>query len=203
MKNYLARTLRVEDGEWRKVAQFSLLGLLLQAGLGIGFSAGDALFLTKVGADRLPIVFVLTPVVMLVYTPAFSWLTAKSSLGSVTTIMLCLLALGGAAFFAVTTSLITGSVHSTIYYALKLYLAALYISLYTLFWLFVDGYFNVQDGKRLFPLFAAAGAVGTALGAAIVSFGADSIPIPFFFLLWSGISLATLPVAINISRVWS
>jgi len=203
VKNYLARTLRVEDGEWRKVAQFSLLGLLLQAGLGIGFSAGDALFLTKVGADRLPIVFVLTPVVMLVYTPAFSWLTAKSSLGSVTTIMLCLLALGGAAFFAVTTSLITGSVHSTVYYALKLYLAALYISLYTLFWLFVDGYFNVQDGKRLFPLFAAAGAVGTALGAAVVSFSADSIPIPFFFLLWSGISLATLPVAINIRRVWS
>ena len=203
MKRFVAETLRVEAGEWRKVAMFSLLGLLLQAGLGIGFSAGDALFLAKVGADKLPIIFILTPLVMLIYTPAFAWLTAKTSLGTVTRSMVCFLAAGGVIFFLLTRAPLPPPFDSGVFYGLKLYLAALYISLYTLFWLFVDSYFNVQDGKRLFPLFAAAGAVGTALGAALVGFGAGTIPTSAFFLVWSGLALVTLPLTVAIKRNWS
>ena len=42
--------LRVERSEWPKLFQFGLFGFLLQMGMGVGFSAGDAAFLSNVGA---------------------------------------------------------------------------------------------------------------------------------------------------------
>ena len=42
-----------------------------------------------------------------------------------------------------------------------------YIALYSLFWNFSDAYFDIQDAKRLFPLFSAFCALGTTIGAQI------------------------------------
>ena len=77
MPEILTRFLRVQPGEGRKVLQFALLGALLQAGLATGMSAADSLFLIKIGADKLPVVYLLTPAMMLGYIPAFAWLLGR------------------------------------------------------------------------------------------------------------------------------
>src|SRR3546814_15119521 len=67
-----------------------------------------------------------------------------------------------------------------VYFVLKLYLVMWYIALYTLFWNYTDAYFDIQDAKRLFPLFAAFCALGTATGAALVGLFAGAVPVAFF-----------------------
>jgi hypothetical protein len=197
-----SRLFKVEAGEWPKLLQFGLFGLLLQTGMGVGFAAGDAAFLTHVGADRLPVIFLLTPVVMLVYTGVFSYLLVRFSIDRVVEVTLGALIAGGALLWALIQLGLPEPWDTGLYYALKLYLAVWYIGLYSLFWNFTDSYFDIQDAKRLFPLFAAFCALGTTLGALIVSLLAGALPMHGFMLVWSGLALATAPVAFLLRRRW-
>ncbi|WP_337186396.1 hypothetical protein [Phenylobacterium sp.] len=202
MRGLASRLFRVEAGEWSKLLQFGLFGLLLQTGMGVGFAAGDAAFLTKVGADKLPVIFLLTPVVMLVYTAVFSYLLVRFSIDRVVEVTLGLLIFGGALLWGLMELGLPAPWNTGLYYALKLYLAVWYIGLYSLFWNFTDSYFDIQDAKRLFPLFAAFCALGTTLGALIVSVLANVLPMHGFMLVWSGLALATAPVALMLRRRW-
>src|SRR3546814_13582837 len=76
------------------------------------------------------------------------------------------------------------------------------IALYTLFWNYTDAYFDIQDAKRLFPLFAAFCALGTATGAALVGLFAGAVPVAFFLLLWAVIAAVTFPLAWALRRRW-
>lgn len=200
MAHLLNRLFRVEPGEWPKLLSFGLFGLLLQTGLGIGFAAGDAAFLTHVGADKLPIIFILTPAVMILYTGYFSYLLVRFSIDRVVDATLGLLIAGGGVLFALIEIGLPKPFDTGLYYVLKLYLAMWYIGLYTLFWNFTDTYFDIQDAKRLFPLFAAFCALGTTLGALVVSLLADALPMHGFLLIWAGVALATAPVARRLQR---
>lgn len=199
MVDRLNRLFRVERGEWPKLLQFGLFGFLLQLGLGVGFSAGDAAFFSNVGVDALPIIFMLTPAVMLVYTGVFSVLMVRFSLNHMVMATLVMLVAGGLLLWAL---LERAGDNEPLYYALKLYLAMWYIAVYSLFWNYTDAYFDIQDAKRLFPLFAAFCALGTAAGALIVNQFAAAIPLPGFLLLWAAIALATMPLAWHIGRRW-
>lgn len=95
MQGLFNRVFRVERGEWPKLLQFGLFGLLLQTGMGVGFAAGDAAFLTHVGPDKLPVIFLLTPLVMLVYTAIFSVLLVRFSIDHVVDVTLAALVGGG------------------------------------------------------------------------------------------------------------
>lgn len=202
MEKLLHRLFRVERGEWTKLFQFGLFGFLLQTGMGIGFSAGDAAFLSNVGADKLPIIFLLTPAVMLVYTGIFSFLMVKFSIDHMVDMTLGMLITGGAIGWALLNAGFEPEVQKLLYYALKLYLAMWYIGLYTLFWNYTDTYFDIQDAKRLFPLFAAFCALGTATGAFVVSLFAEAIPMHYFLLMWSGVAFVTAPLARQLRRRW-
>lgn len=199
MIDRLNRLFHVERGEWPKLFQFGLFGFLLQMGLGVGFSAGDAAFFSHVGVDALPVIFMLTPVVMLIYTGLFSVLMVRFSLDHMVMATLAMLVAGGVLLW-----LLLGRAGDSepLYYALKLYLAMWYIAIYSLFWNYTDAYFDIQDAKRLFPLFAAFCALGTAAGALVVNQLAATIPLPGFLLLWAGIALATMPLARYIGRRW-
>ncbi|MDZ4373782.1 MAG: hypothetical protein U1C74_20500, partial [Phenylobacterium sp.] len=202
MQGFASRLFKVEPGEWPKLLQFGLFGLMLQTGMGVGFAAGDAAFLTHVGAGQLPVIFLLTPVVMLVYTALFSYLLVRFSIDRVVEVTLGLLIFGGALLWALIEAGLPEPWDTGLYYALKLYLAVWYIGLYSLFWNFTDSYFDIQDAKRLFPLFAAFCALGTTLGALIVSGLAGVLPMHGFMLVWSGLALATAPVAFLLRRRW-
>lgn len=202
MQDLLNRLFRVERGEWPKLLQFGLFGLLLQTGMGIGFAAGDAAFLTHVGPDKLPVIFLLTPAVMLVYTAIFSFLLVRFSIDHVVDVTLCALIAGGAILWGLIQLAPPEPFDTALYYVLKLYLAMWYIALYSLFWNFSDAYFDIQDAKRLFPLFSAFCALGTTIGALVVSLFAEIIPMHGFLLVWSGVALATAPVALLLRRRW-
>ena len=138
MQGLLNRLFRVERGEWPKLLQFGLFGLLLQTGMGIGFAAGDAAFLTHVGPDKLPVIFLLTPAVMLVYTAIFSFLLVRFSIDTVVDVTLAALIAGGAILWGLIQLGLPEPYETGLYYVLKLYLAMWYIALYSLFWNITD-----------------------------------------------------------------
>jgi len=200
---FVNRLLRVAPGEWPKLAQFGLLGFLLQMGLGIGFSAGDAAFLAHAGADRLALIFMMTPAIMLLYTATFSYLMVRFSADRVIDATLALLVVGGLSSYVVLGLDLPPQWELPVYIGLKLYLAMWYIALYTQFWNYTDSYFAIQDGKRIFPLLAAATALGMTFGSLIVSQFAGTVSLRGFFLLWSGIAAITFPVALMLRRRWT
>ncbi|TAJ73445.1 MAG: MFS transporter [Phenylobacterium sp.] len=202
MQGLLNRVFRVERGEWPKLLQFGLFGLLLQTGMGIGFAAGDAAFLTHVGPDKLPVIFLLTPAVMLIYTAIFSFLLVRFSIDHVVDVTLAALIGGGAILWGLIQVGLPEPYETGLYYVLKLYLAMWYIALYSLFWNFTDAYFDIQDAKRLFPLFSAFCALGSAIGALIVSLLASVLPMHAFLLVWAAVAFATAPVALLLRRRW-
>lgn len=202
MQKFFDHIFRLEPGEWPKLLQFGLFGFLLQMGMGVGFSAGDAAFLSNVGADGLPVIFLLTPLVMLLYTAVFSYFLVRSSIGHMVDVTLGALIAGGATLWALLDAGLDPEWQTILYYTLKLYLAVWYIALYTLFWNFTDTYFDIQDAKRLFPLFAAFCALGTASGALLVSLFAAIIPMHYFLLLWAGIAFMSAPLARLLRRRW-
>lgn len=203
MGGFVNRLLRVVPGEWPKLAQFGLLGFLLQMGLGIGFSAGDAAFLAHAGADRLALIFMMTPAIMLLYTAAFSYLMVRFSIDRVIDATIALLVLGGLISYVVLGLDLPPRWELPVYIGLKLYLAMWYIALYTQFWNYTDGYFAIQDGKRLFPLLAAATALGMTCGSLIVSQLAGTVSLRGFFLIWAVIAAVTFPVALRLRRRWT
>ena len=202
MQKFLNILFRLEADEWPKLLQFGLFGFLLQMGMGVGFSAGDAAFLSNVGADGLPVIFLLTPLVMLLYTATFSYFLVRSSIGHMVEVTLGALIAGGATLWALLDANLDPEWQTILYYTLKLYLAVWYIALYTLFWNFTDTYFDIQDAKRLFPLFAAFCALGTASGALLVSLFAATVPMHYFLLLWAVIAFTSAPLARLLRRRW-
>jgi hypothetical protein len=63
--DFIRKLFRVHKGEGLKVLHFAILGALLQAGVAIGISTADTLFLTNIGSSKLPEIYMIMPWVML------------------------------------------------------------------------------------------------------------------------------------------
>ncbi|HYC02386.1 MAG TPA: HEAT repeat domain-containing protein [Azospirillaceae bacterium] len=202
MSKPILQFLKLDRSELGKVLRFTLLALLMQAGLGVGTSVGDALFVSQAGPQNVAYIYLLTPAVMLFYTPLISYLTGRSGIDRVADVTFAVLVLGGLGFWLALTNieLLPKPLDLWIYYAIKVYSGVWYIGLYTLFWNLADEYFDIQDAKRLFAIFSAGSALGAGLGGLLVSQLADQLAISQFYLVWAGIALLTVPLGINIRR---
>jgi hypothetical protein len=184
-----------------KVLQFALLGLLLQAGLVMGMNSADSLFLARIGAPGLPVVYLLAPVVMALYLPVFSTLLERLGIDRLFDGTLVLLAGGGVlCWWGLARAGSAPPVWAC--YAVKLYAAVWYAGVYTLFWLFADGYFDLVDAKRQYALVAAGSATGAMLGGAAVSQLAPVLGVPAMFLGWAACALASWPILRRLRSRW-
>ena len=107
----LHRFFKLEAGEARKVLHFALLGGLMQAGVAIGMTTGDALFLVNVGVEKLPYVYLATPVLMLAYVPVFTYLISRYSVARAFTLTGSVLVVGGVLLFLLVSWLRDGHWH--------------------------------------------------------------------------------------------
>jgi hypothetical protein len=200
MQRLLRRFLHLEEGEGAKIAQLALIGLVLQAGLTMGMNGADSLFLVKVGADKLPRIYLAMPVIMLCYIPVYSALMTRWGLDRVFDATLGLLVAGGVALWLALTH--TGALSLGFFYAAKLYAAVWYVGLYTLYWNFIDGYFDLFDAKRLFALLAAGSALGAIVGGTLVGPITAHFGVPALFLGWAACAAAAWPLALRTRRRW-
>ena len=201
VENELRRVLKIQKGEGGKVLLFALLGTLLQAGIALGISIADTLFLTNVGSEKLPIIYIAMPFIMLVSTPLFSFLTSRFGIDKLFRSVLILLATCGILFLFITS--LYASKHSSILwisYVVKFYVALWYIYLYTLYWNFIDGYFDILDAKRLFSFFSGGMAIGAMLGGVLVMLFISFLKVEQLFGVWSVLALVALPLVLLLQR---
>lgn len=190
MDPLLTRLFQVQPGERRRVFAFMLLGGLLQCGLAIGISAADSLFLVRVGAEKLPVIYVATPLLMMLYIPAYTHLLGRHGVGRVFDFTLGFLVVGCVLLHLLLSQAPTASA----YYAAKFWSALWYVGLYTMFWNFVDGYFDLSTAKRLFGLLSAGPAAGAIVGGAIVQQFAGTLGVAALFLVWAALAAVTWPL---------
>ncbi len=184
---------------------FAALAIMLQAGLSLGISAADSLFLVRVGADKLPIIYLLTPVMMLVYIALYTWMLGRVGVGRTMYITLTFLVGGGVLLFLgleenTALSAALGVPETTLVYVVKLYTVLWFIALYTLLWNFIDSYFDILDAKRLFAFFSGGIALGTMIGGGLTAGLVQVMRVQDLFLVWSGLALLTFPVVWVIQR---
>lgn len=198
MLSQLQRLFRIVPGEGPKLLAFAGLAALLQSGVAIGIAAADSLFLTHLGVEKLPLIYICMPVVMLAYAPLFAVLQERWGTRKVFTGTLLILSAGGL-FFGLGSGFV-GETTPWFLYAMKLYVGLWFIALYTLFWNFADDYFSILDSKRLYGLIAAGAAAGAMLGSTFVAaFSAFYSPTKLF-LVWSGLALLCIPAFLWVCR---
>lgn len=200
MTEALSSVLKIRPGEEIRVLQFVALFLLIQAGAAIGITTSDSLYLLTVGAANLPKVYILVPVVMLLYIPLSTFLTGKLGLVRVFSLTLFTL-VGGGVIFWLLIGVSEGSEWKVpILYAAKIYAAWAYISVYSLSWNFTYEYFNILEGKRLFAFFTGGSALGAILGGILINLLTGLIPVSGLYLVWAALALAAVPVFTWICR---
>jgi hypothetical protein len=199
MRTALYALLKVERGEGAKVLQFALLAAVLQAGLAVGTGAADSLFLLGVGPGGLPIVYLLTPAILLVYIPCYSYLTRRLGMRRLLRVTVGLLVVGGLGVAALLTAW-PGAPPTWVLYTTKLYTGLWFVAQYSVYWNFTDEYFDILDSKRLFPLLSSGSAIGAMTGGVLLSELSGRVPTALLFTLWAGLAAGAMPLAILIQR---
>ena len=198
---FLQRLFKVYPGEGRRLILFTLLATLLQAGVAIGLSIADSVFLSRLGAGSLPVVYVTAPIVMVLFVPFLSYSTSRMGIDKVFDLIQYILIGGGLFFFVALSGWFPALGESTIVlYLLRLYAYIWLVSLYTLFWNLVDGYFDILDAKRLYPIFGGGLAIGSALGGGLVTAFSGMIGSHWIFLLWPVMASLSIFVALVLRR---
>ncbi len=160
----VARALKIRTGERRVAVSLIALSFLVLAGQVIGQSAATALFFERVGTHALPTVYLLQGasclVLMLVMTGALGRTDQRRAF----------LVMGAALAVVVVAERIALVGDATwVYWALWL-TVALAILVQTVFvWGIAGMVVDTRQAKRLFPLFAAGGILGSVVGGLVTS----------------------------------
>ena len=177
--------LKIGPGEGKKVLIFFILAALIQAGVVLGVSVADGLFLTKLGVEKLPQVFIAMPMVMIIAVPIFDYVLNSLGINKVLSFTLLLLFLGGMAFAGWLQLVKDDGDTSLVVYSLKLYSYLWFIITYTLYWNFVGEYFYLLDAKRLYPILSGGLTFGGVFGGGLVGYYGKLFPPSFFLSIWS------------------
>ena len=193
---------KIQPGEGKKTLIFASIGLLINGGLTLGICSTDALFLAKLGSDQLPFIYVMLPFAMMVLTPLSSYTQSRFKIETVfrwTLFITAITAIGlgiSIQLFKDQTALYV------ILYAGKLFTVICYIGIYTIFWNYVDAYFSIVEGKRLYGLINAGSCVGIILFGSLVVFLSDTTSISNAYYLWAIASLLGWPIVRYVARTF-
>lgn len=182
-KGLLQRLFHLYPGEEKNAFLFAFLGFLWAFGVTCALKFADALFLLHIGAESLPQAYTLTACGMLViaclllyafhhFSPYQIYLTALS------------IGIASYLFFGTCHFLGIGENSAWFWYVLKLAGFFLFSVLMTCYWTFIDQYYHLQDGKRLYSLFSSMiflGAAGTGL---LMNLGVLDLNYLFFLIFF-------------------
>jgi hypothetical protein len=178
---FVTRALRVRRGEGRLAALLVGLTFVSSASVAIGDSGIQALFFARIGTDALPLMYLLQALATFVVMLALSALFPK--LGRRRTYLVAPLALAGV---LVLERLILPTGARWIYAALwttsplGLLVQGIYV------WGAAGAVTDTRQAKRLFPLFAAGGILGSVAGGLLTSAAASAFGAANLGLVWAG-----------------
>jgi HEAT repeat protein len=195
LRTRLAALLHIRDGEGRLVALVMALMFLPSAGAAIGVSSAESLFLSRVGAQALPGLYIVLGLVTVMATLGMTALLGRVAPARTYLIMPVVLALllGGARFLV---EIDFDGIYRTLW--VTVFVIDTFSRLVT--WGIAGISFDTRQAKRLYPLFVAAGILGFALGGLFTSVLVHVLGTENLLLAWAGLLLVTLVLARMIAR---
>lgn len=194
------RLLQIFPGEGAKTAWFAALGFLVHCGLAMGLSVTDAVFLSELGADELPMVYVIMPLFMILFTPLSSYIQSRFSIEKALSIALVAIACGAATLGLLFQTSIGDGNPGLVIFSGKIFTSIWYIGIYTIFWNFVDAYFPLSEGKRLYGIINAGSCGGVILAGGLLTALSSRVDSFWILYIWAALSILSIPVGIAIRR---
>ena len=197
MKRILSSFLDIRKGEGTLVLlMFSYYYLVLLAYYFLK-PARDSLFLTRLGSDQLPLVYVLIALIVApvttIYSRAASSLRLTRLLGATTSILI--------ASFVLLRFLMELD-HPWVYYIFYIWVSIYAILATSQFWLFANEVFNPAQAKRLFPFLNLGGIIGAATGGEVTSLVVQGLGLPTKNLLFFCIGILAICIVL-LNLAWA
>lgn len=196
MTSFFRKLFTLFPGEERSAFMFALLAFFWAAAAASGLKFADALFLLHIGPESLPLLYSLSAGCMiliaslLIYAfhtfPTYKVFIAALSLSS-------LFYLG--VFFAFPYA----EKASWIWYVLRIFGSVNFAVVGTTFWTFIDQYYHLQEGKRLFSLFNSMIFLGISATGFIMLLGL--VEFQTLSLMIAGMLLASILLIYFIHRI--
>jgi AAA family ATP:ADP antiporter len=179
-----------------KTGSFLMLAGSIFVGLAVGTTATDSWFLAEAGADNLPLVYLATPIIVVIYT---LMATALCHITSMTFVLGATLVFVGAAAASVGGCL-TFHPHLAnavpLVFGTKLFVNSWLYVAFTQMWNFISGYIDIHAGKTEFPRLNGAAALGLMIGGGTVALLAQRVPMAWFYFIWAGLCVLSFALTV-------
>lgn len=182
----------VTEFEFGRLVAVGTLWFLLMGGIEIGRIGRDGYFLKEAGPSKIPVMYLLNAVFMLVIYSGYSRLVDRVArhkfligMQIATAVAILTLRFLIPARFEWLPAVIFCTVES------------LFLLFMMHFWTFANGVFDPREGKRIFPLLAGAGLMGTIAGSLICKPLSAWIGTINLFFVWAGTLLLCIPLALR------
>ncbi|MCE7948896.1 MAG: hypothetical protein DYG88_15855 [Chloroflexi bacterium CFX4] len=182
MLGMLSRLFNVRPNEWARLLFLYGMGVVFLIGLTWGETIADALFLSRLGVENLPILFVLEAVITIFALAIFS---AFADRVRDDVLLIAILILGG---ISVLLSRVLAGVGQESLAFPMLYLASRVIrdTFNVQFWTYVNGFYDTRSAKRVIPIIATAARVAGAIAGltmpVITSLFSQAIDVSFAWI---------------------
>lgn len=167
------------------------LFFLIMLGLAFGRIGRDALFIQKVGAEGLAIIYICNALLMTLISVVYARVYDRVSRISFLIGLLLL-----AAAIVCTLRYLLEFDRVWLYYLLYIVTESIILLIPLHFWTFANEIFDPRQGKRIFPLLGAAGLVGTIAGGVSTGLFSDRIGTINLLLVSAAVLLLACPLAL-------
>jgi AAA family ATP:ADP antiporter len=195
LKYLLRKAFDIREGESLRAFLMQLNIFLLISTLLIVKPTVNALFLSRIGVEKLPIVFVLVAIVAVVVVSLYSRLLSRQALGKIViwTLVTSILAL-------ITFGLLLrwNFLDGWILYVCYIFVAIFALLTTSQFWILANLVFNVREAKRLFGFIGAGAIAGGIFGGYLTSILAPLIGSENLFFVCAALLTACIPIVRNV-----
>ena len=181
MQRLIERAFGIYPGEWVKSIRFVRMAIFWALGITTLETLSDGLFLEKIGAHSLPVVFLVTALSMILVSTIVLYSMKWTSPYRILTINIGI----GAAICSGAALVLLGTPPDWFWFALKIISRMLFTVLIACSWTFIDQYHDLQDAKRVYSLYSASYFLGNICSGLIINFALKSLGISALLIIAS------------------
>ena len=195
----IINTFGVSHREWPRLFTMGILLFLLMLGWGFGLASRDAFFIKSVGPDKLPIVFMINSILIVILSNYYFQIVDRLPRYQLFVILLAVFG-GGLLVLRLMIPLHLFWIPYAIYFFSE---SILNVVILMHFWTVANSIFDPREGKRIFPIIGGAGLSGLIIGGALTHSIVSVIGTENIFLLWSGILFGLIPIIFLVKHIIS
>ncbi len=194
--SFVSKLLNISEHEWPRVIVSWVITFFLRVGFIVGWTVIIAMFVGRMGIEKLPILFILNALLVIGGTILFSKIIEKIR----REILIIINILVAATFLIAATIFVASS--NWIFFGIVLAAESIMLAqLNILISLFIEELFTPLESQRTFPLIESSETLGAIAGGIIVSTLAHSIPSYKFLYIWVLAIMLVIPIILSFKRL--